>query len=98
MKELKRVRIDEGTIGYLLALHFERDGLRALNAQLIRSGDNQGEAYERYLKEYKDASAAWGTAFHEIIRELSPVSGPGYTFQIDFVTGELVILRREEVG
>lgn len=98
MKELNRVRIDEGTLDYLLALHFERDGLRALNAQLIRSGDNQGEAYERYLSEYKAAFAAWGIAFHETVRRLSPVSGPGYTFQIDFITGELVTFQRGQAG
>lgn len=96
MKEIKRIRIDEGTLGYLMALHFEMDGLRVLNAQLIRSEDNQGEAYQRYMAEYKAARTAWGMAFHETVKVLVPGDGLNCTYKIDFITGELVVLQRGE--
>lgn len=98
MKEVKRIRIDEGALGYLMALHFEMDGLRVLNAQLIRSGDNQGETYQRYLAEYKAARTAWGMAFHETVKALEPGGGLNDTYKIDFITGELVVLQRGESG
>ena len=92
MKELERIRIDEGILGYLLSLHSEREGLRVLNCQLIRAGDNQGEGYERYLAQYKAACTAWDVAYQELAKELAGDRvGPGYTSEISFLTGELVI-------
>lgn len=92
MKEIKRLKIDEGTLGYLLCLHSEREGLRVLNCQLVRAGDNQGEAYERYLAEYKNACVTWDVAYQELVKELAGDSiGPGYSSEISFLTGELVV-------
>lgn len=92
MKELRRIKIDEGTMGYLLCLHSEREGLRVLNCQLIRAGDNRGEGYERYLAQYKDACTAWDVAYQELVKELAgDWVGPGYASEISFLTGELVV-------
>lgn len=93
-EEIKRIAIDEGVLGYLHALNSERDGLRVLNCQIVRSGDGAGALYERFLKEYKDACVRWQIAYSELVQELAPdCLGPGYATEISFLTGELIVYR-----
>lgn len=99
MEEIKRIRIDEGTLGYLMALRSEREGLRVLNCQLIRAGDNKGEGYGRFMAEYKTACLTWDTAYMELVKDLAgDCVGPGYGSEISFLTGEIILYRKGDKG
>lgn len=91
-KELKRISIDEGVLGYLQALHAEMEGLRVLNCQIVRSGDNAGEHYGRFLEDYREAYRTFRCAYDQLVQELAPdCLGPGYATEISFLTGELIV-------
>lgn len=96
MEEIARVKLPEELSAYLQMLFYEREGLRVLNQQLIRSGDNAGAGYERFLEEYRRACAAFGAAYDLAAREYIPhLLGREWVSEVSFLTGELIVYRRE---
>lgn len=96
MEEIKRVKLPEELAAYLQMLYYEREGLRVLNAQLIRSGDNAGPGYEHFLEEYRRACAAFGAAYDLAAGAHIPrLPGGEWVSEVNFLTGELIARRRE---
>lgn len=95
MEEIKRVKLPEELSAYLQMLFYEREGLRVLNAQLIRSGDNAGPGYEHFLEEYRRACAAFGAAYDLAAKEFIPdLLGREWASEVSFRTGEFIVYRR----
>lgn len=93
---ITRIPLDEGVLAYLQMLAFEVDGLRVLNCQIMQSGGGRGVCHDRFLERYQDASRTYRMAFGEVVRAAAPeYLGPEYRHEVSFLTGELIVSRKE---
>lgn len=98
MREVIRIRIDEGALAYLQMLSYEVDGLRVLNCQILQGGKVENELYDKYLSDYKAAVCAFQFAFSELVKTVaSEYLDRQFHHEIKFLTGELVVSEKEGV-
>ena len=96
MKTAARIPLDEGVLTYLQMLAFETDGLRVLNCQIMQSGGGRGGCYDRFLERYQESSRTYQTAFGQVVAAAAPeYRGPEYRHEVSFLTGELIVSRKE---
>lgn len=96
-REIARFPMSEEASLYMQRLQFDMDGLRVLNTQLIRSGVESNERYEKFLEEYREAYAEYYLAFNELCREILPLElqGSMYSKYINFVSDEMIVVEEE---
>lgn len=96
MKTAAKIPLDEGVLAYLQMLAFEVDGLRVLNCQIMQSGGGRDVCYDRFLERYQEASRTYRMAFGEVVGAAAPeYLGPEYRHEVSFLTGELIVSRKE---
>lgn len=96
MSEVKRIRLEDTTVEYIQMLAYEADGLRVLNCQILKSGGANTAQYRQFQTDYLERYKEYQVALQEVMREAAPeYTGPQWTFNINYLSGELIVSTKE---
>lgn len=90
-EKIRTIKIPEDLCNYIESLMYETNSRKDVIAFMLRQGTAEGEAFDRYHRQYLEFYAKYETAKEELVAKYIAPAAPNCNWNLNFRTQEVEI-------